>query len=64
MLNLCILGYVKQMDLLELDIQINRYLDKWNQINETRYLALFGKEKYDFIYNRIRCLIRVKSGIT
>ena len=64
MLNLCILGYVKQMDLLELDIQINRYLDKWNQINGTRYLVLFGKEKYDYIYNRIRCLIRVKSGIT
>ena len=30
----------------------------------TRYLVLFGSEKYDFIYNRIRYLIRVKNGIT
>ena len=32
--------------------------------NENRYLILFGDEKYDFIYNRIRYLIGVKSGIT
>ena len=30
----------------------------------TRYLVLFCPEKYDFIYNRIRYLIGVKSGIT
>ena len=30
----------------------------------TRYLVLFGIEKYDFIYNRIRCLIGAESGIT
>ena len=30
----------------------------------TRYLALFGSEKYDSIFNRIRCLIIVKIGIT
>ena len=30
----------------------------------TRYLVLFGSEKNDFIYNRIRYLISVKSGIT
>ena len=30
----------------------------------TRYSVLFGSEKYDFIYNRIRYLIRVKTGIT
>ena len=29
----------------------------------TRYLVLFGSEKYDFIYNRSRYLISVKSGI-
>ena len=29
-----------------------------------RYLILFGEEKYDFIYNRIRYLKLVKSGIT
>ena len=32
--------------------------------NKTRYLFLFGGEKYDFIYNRIRYPIGVKSGIT
>ena len=30
----------------------------------TRYLVLFADEKYDFIYNRIRYLIGVKSVIT
>ena len=29
----------------------------------TRYLVLSGSEKYDFIYNKIRYLISVKSGI-
>ena len=29
-----------------------------------RYLVFFGSEKYDFIYNRIRYLVGVKSGIT
>ena len=32
--------------------------------DQTRYLVLFGDEKYDSIYNRIRYLIGVKSGIT
>ena len=32
--------------------------------DETRYLVLFGAEKYDLIYNRIRYLIGVKSAIT
>ena len=30
----------------------------------TRYLTLFGSEKYEAIYNRIRYLISQKSGIT
>ena len=30
----------------------------------TRYLTLFGSEKYDAIYNRTRYLISLKSGIT
>ena len=30
----------------------------------TRYLVLFGGEKYDFIYNRIRYVIGVKSSST
>ena len=29
----------------------------------TRYFTLFGTEKYDVIYNKIICLIEVKSGI-
>ena len=31
--------------------------------NGTRYIALFGSETYDFIYNRIRYLVSVKSSI-
>ena len=30
----------------------------------TRYLVLFGSEKYNFICNIIRYLVGVKSGIT
>ena len=30
----------------------------------SRYLTLFGSEKYDAIYDRIRYLISLKSGIT
>ena len=30
----------------------------------TRYLTLFGSEKYGSIYDRIRYLINLKSGIT
>ena len=32
--------------------------------DETKYLTLFGSEKYDAIYNRIRYRISIKSGIT
>ena len=31
--------------------------------NETRYSVLLGSEKYGYIYNRIKYLIRAKSGI-
>ena len=31
---------------------------------ETRYLVLFGSEKYDAIHNRIKYLISLKSSIT
>ena len=33
-------------------------------LDGTRYLVLFGAEKYDFFGNRIRYLIGVKSTIT
>ena len=32
--------------------------------DETRYVVLFGPEKYDAIYSRIRYLVSLKSGIT
>ena len=32
--------------------------------DETKYLTLFGSEKHDAIYNRIRYLTIIKSGIT
>ena len=32
--------------------------------DETKYLTLFGSEKNEAIYNRIRYLISLKSGIT
>ena len=42
-------------------VKIDGYIRVYNG---TRYLVLFGNEKYDFIYNRIRCLLGLKSGIT
>ena len=33
-------------------------------VHSCRYLVLFGPEKYDDSYNRIRYLISLKSGIT
>ena len=41
--------------------KINRFIRVYRG---TRYLVLFGGEKYGLIYNRIRYLIGVKSGIT
>ena len=40
---------------IELDIRV---------YDGTRYLVLFGTKKYGYIYNRIRYLISVESGIT
>ena len=41
--------------------KIDRFIRVYDR---TRYLVLFGSEKYDFIYKRIRYLIRVKSSNT
>ena len=30
--------------------------------DRTRYLVLFGSEKHNSIYNRIKCLRSIKSG--
>ena len=39
-------------------------IDVFIRVNDdTRYLVLFGSEKHGFIYNKIGCLIGVKSGI-
>ena len=39
-------------------------IDEFGRVYDgTRYLVLFGAEKYDFIYSSIRYLIGVKSGI-
>ena len=32
--------------------------------DNSRYLILFGKKKYGVIYNKLRCLISIKSSIT
>ena len=39
-------------------------MDLLEFIDRTRYLTLFGSEKYDTVYNRISYLISLKSGIT
>ena len=39
-------------------------IDGLNRVYDGTSLALFGREKFDFIYNRIRYLIGRKSGIT
>ena len=41
----------------------NKTLISAKPLCRTRYLVLFGAEKYDLIYNRIIYLIRVKCGI-
>ena len=41
--------------------KIDRFIRVYD---ETRYLVLFGAEKCDSIYNRIRYLMRVKTGVT
>ena len=40
-------------------------IDGFNRVyGGTRYLVLFGSEKYDSIFNRIRYFVTVKSVIT
>ena len=52
-------------------IASKRLRNRFNKIDgfiivydEIRYLVLFGSEKYDSIYNKIRYLMSVKRGIT
>ena len=45
-------------------IKFNK-IDRFIKIYDgTRYLTLFGSERYNTICNRIRCLISLKSSIT
>ena len=41
--------------------KVNMYIRNYNG---TKYLVLFGSEKYNAIFNRIRCLIRLKRIIS
>ena len=45
-------------------IRYNKIVGFIRVYDGTRFIVLFGSEEYDFIYNRIRYLINVKSGIT
>ena len=49
----CVLSSIKFINLLEFMMELDML-----------ELVLFGGEKYDFIYSRIKYLIGVKSGIT
>ena len=61
---ICKISYKTLIGVKSLRIRFNK-VDRFIRVyNGTRYLVLFGGEKYDFIYNRIRYLIGVKSSIT
>ena len=56
--------YKSLIDYKTLRIRLNK-IDGFIRVYDgTRYLVLFGSEKYDSIYDRIRYLLSVKSGIT
>ena len=58
------ISYKSLIDSKPLRIRFNK-IDGFIRVYDgTKYLVLFRCEKYDFIYNRIRYLISVKSGIT
>ena len=58
------ISYKTLMDPKPLCIRFDK-MDGYNGIyDRSRYLLLFGDEKYDFIYIMIRYLIGGKSGIT
>ena len=58
------ISYKTLIDAKYLLIRFNK-IDGFIRVYDgTRYLALFGSETYDFVYNRIRHLIAVKCSIT
>ena len=55
--------YKSVIDSKPLRIRLNK-IDGFIRVYDgTRYLVLFGSEKNDYIYNMIRYLMSVKSGI-
>ena len=56
--------YKSLIDSKPLHIRFNKIDGSIRGYDGTRYLVLFAGEKYDSIYNRIRYLVSVKSGIT
>ena len=60
----CIILYKSLIDSKPLRIRFDK-TDRFIKVYDgNRYLVLFRSENYGFIYNRIRYLIGVKSGIT
>ena len=58
------ISYKSLIDSKPLYIRLGK-IDRFIRVhNKTRCSVLFGSEKYGYIYNRIRYLIRTKSGIT
>ena len=63
-MDLLVLRYRTLIDSKPLRIRLDK-IDGFIRIyDRTRYLTLFGSEKYGAIYDRIRYLISLKSGIT
>ena len=52
------------IDAKPLPIRFNKIDGLIRVFDGTRYLVLFGTEKFDFIWNRFRYLIGIKSCIT
>ena len=59
----CLWHFIQNFDWCK-TIRFNKVDELIRIYNGTRYLVLFGPEKNDAIYNRIRYLISQKSGIT
>ena len=58
------ISYKNLIDSKPLRIRFDK-IDRFIRVyDRTRYLVLFGSERYDFIYSRIKYLINVKSSIT
>ena len=58
------ISYKTVIDPKPLRIRFDKIDEITRIFDRTRYLALLGSGKYDTIYNRIRYLISLKSGIT